>query len=109
MYTGLVYLFYLAPAYVLLLDASQTGITRRTFGIVCAALVGGAAVFEIAPLPYDPWRYYGSQGLKVGKFPIWWGFVNGQGLIPTTGGLFWLLKLLPEPRRVLTFPLMPPR
>ena len=108
MYIGLVYMFYLAPAYVLLLDAFQKGITRRTFGIVCAALVGGATVFEVTPLHYDLWRYYGSQGLKVGKFPIWWGFVNGQGLIATAVVLFGLLKLLPERRQFLIVPLMPP-
>jgi hypothetical protein len=108
MYIGLIYMFYLAPAYVLLLDAYQRGITRRQFGIVCAALVGGAALFEVVPLHYDLWRYYGSQGIQLGAGPIWWGFVNSQGIVGTTVVLYGLLKLLPERRWFLIVPLMPP-
>ncbi|HKN89797.1 MAG TPA: hypothetical protein VJ622_05915 [Acidimicrobiia bacterium] len=107
-YIGFVYMFYLAPGYVLLLDAFRKGISRRTLGIVCAGLAGGAAVFEILPLHYDLWRYYGSQGLKVGKYPIWWGFVNAQGLIGTAVVLFLLLKILPRRSQFLIVPLMPP-
>ena len=108
MYIGLIYMFYLAPGYVLLLDAFKRGMSRRAFAIVAAALCGGAAVFEIAPLHYDLWRYFGSQGLAIGKFPIWWGVVNGHGLIATAVALSFLLKILPERRQFLIVPLMPP-
>ena len=107
MYIGLVYMFYLAPAYVLLLDAYRRGITRRQFGVVCAVLVGGAAVFEIVPMHYDLWRYFGSQGIQLGDGPIWWGFANSQGIIGTSVVLFLLLRLLPERRQFLIVPLMP--
>jgi len=108
MYIGLVYMFYLAPAYVLLLDAYKRGITRRQFGIVCGVLVSGAALFEVVPMHYDLWRYFGSQGIQLGDGPIWWGFANGHAIIGTTVALSLLLKLLPERRHFLIVPLMPP-
>ncbi len=108
MYIGFVYMFYRAPGYVLLLDAFKKGITRRQFGIICGGLVVGAIVFEVVPLHYDLWRYFGSQGIKVGKGPIWWGFVNMQGIVGSAVVLSFLLRLLPARRQFLIVPLMPP-
>jgi hypothetical protein len=108
MYIGLVYMFYLAPAYVLLLDAFRRGITGRQFGVVCAAMAGGAVAFEYLPMHYDLWRYFGSQGLQIGDGVVWWGFANSHGIIGTAVVLSLLLKVLPERREFLIVPLMPP-
>jgi hypothetical protein len=108
MYIGLVYMFYLAPAYVLLLDAFKKGITRRQFGLVCGAMAVGAVAFEFVPMHYDLWRYFGSQGLQIGDGVVWWGFANSHGIIGTAVVLSLLLKVLPERRHFLIVPLMPP-
>ncbi len=108
MYIGLVFMFYLAPAYVLLLDAFKRGITRRQFGAVCAVMATGAFLFEYVPMHYDLWRYFGSQGLQIGDGVVWWGFANAHGIIGTAVVLSLLLKIVPERRQFLIIPLMPP-
>lgn len=43
-----------------------------------------SCALELVPLHFDLWRYYGSQPLKLGGFPIWWAFINGQAGITSS-------------------------
>jgi len=106
-YIGLTLMFYVAPAYLLLLNAFEKGISARSFGLVCGAMVTATFLFEFVPLHYDLWRYYGPQGLQLGDMPLWWGFVNAQGLVGTAVGLHFLRRLLPGRGLALVVPLMP--
>jgi hypothetical protein len=107
MYVGLIYLFYLTPAYVLLLDAFERGLAASRLLAIYGALVAGACVFEFLPLHYNLWRYYGSQGIQLGRVPIWWGFINVHGIVATAVALHFILKVLPRNRQFLVIPLMP--
>lgn len=108
MFVGLIYMFYLTPAYVLLIDAIHRGITARRLATVYGGLVTAACAFEFLPLHYDLWRYYGSQGVQIGDMPIWWAFINVHAVVATAVALSFLLKLLPAHRAFLVIPLMPP-
>jgi hypothetical protein len=106
-YVGLIYFFYLTPAYVLLLDAFERGLAAGRLLAIYGAMAVGALAFEFVPMHYDLWRYYGSQGLHVGEMPIWWGFINSQGVVATAVVLHLLLKVLPRNRQFVVIALMP--
>ena len=107
-YVGLIYFFYMTPAYVLLLDAFERGLAASRLLTIYIAMAVGALAFEYVPMHYDLWRYYGAQGLQVGEMPVWWGFINTHGVVATAVALHFLLKVLPRNRQFLIIPLMPP-
>jgi hypothetical protein len=106
-YIGLILMFYVAPAYLALLGMFDKGVTSRRFLLFCGAAVASTIVFEVVPMHYDLWRYYGPQGLQIGQVPLWWGFTNAHGLIGTAVLLHLPRRLLPERSLVLLVPLMP--
>ena len=106
-YIGLTLMFYVAPAYLALLTLFERGVAPRRFFQLCAALVVATFAFEFVPLHYDLWRYYGPQGLQLGRMPLWWGFVNAQGLVGTAVVLHLLRRVIPERGQALLVPLMP--
>jgi hypothetical protein len=106
-YIGLTLMFYVAPAYLALLGLFDKGITARRFLMLCGSAVAATIVFEVVPMHYDLWRYYGPQGVQFGQVPLWWGFVNAHGLVGTAVVLHLLRRVLPERGLVLLVPLMP--
>jgi hypothetical protein len=100
-------MFYVAPSYLWLLDLFRRGLTARRFGIMCAVMVVSTFLFELVPIHYDLWRYYGPQGISLGEAPLWWGFTNGHGLIGTAVVLHLLLRVVPANRQFMLVPLMP--
>jgi hypothetical protein len=106
-YIGLTLMFYVAPAYLLLLTLFEKGIAPRPFALLCGGIVAATVVFEFVPLHYDLWRYYGPQGLQLGAMPVWWGFVNAQGLVGTAVVVHLLRRRLPERSLALLVPLLP--
>ncbi len=106
-YIGLTLMFYVAPAYLALLTVFQRGIAPRAFALLCGGIVAATFLFEFVPLHYDLWRYYGPQGLQLGQMPLWWGFVNAQGLVGTAVVVHLLRKQLPERSLALLVPLLP--
>ena len=106
-YIGLTLMFYVAPAYLGLLTLLERGVTARRFAQLCGALVAATVLFEFVPLHYDLWRYYGPQGLQLGAMPLWWGFVNAQGLVGTAVVLHLLRRVLPGRSLAWLVPLMP--
>lgn len=106
-YIGLTLMFYVAPAYLALLGLFDKGVTSRRFLILCGTAVVATIVFEVVPMHYDLWRYYGPQGLQFGQVPLWWGFVNAHGLVGTAVLLHLLRRVLPERGLPLLVPLMP--
>lgn len=106
-YIGLILMFYVAPGYLALLGLFEKGITSRRFLTLCGAAVAATVVFEVVPMHYDLWRYYGPQGLQFGQVPLWWGFVNAHGLVGTAVVLHLLRRILPKPALPLLVPLMP--
>lgn len=106
-YIGLTLMFYVAPAYLALLGVFEKGIAPRRFYALCGVLVTATFLFEFVPLHYDLWRYYGPQGLQLGDMPLWWGFVNAQGLVGTAVVIHLLRRVLPERGLALLVPLLP--
>lgn len=106
-YIGLILMFYVAPAYLALLGLFDKGITTRRFLTFCGGAVAATLVFEVVPMHYDLWRYYGPQGLQFGQVPLWWGFTNAHGLVGTAVVLHLLRRVIPERGQVLLVPLMP--
>jgi len=106
-YIGLTLMFYVAPAYLALLGVFEKGIAPRRFFYLCGALVTATFLFEFVPLHYDLWRYYGPQGLQLGDMPLWWGFVNAQGLVGTAVVIHLLRRVLPDRALALLIPLLP--
>jgi hypothetical protein len=106
-YIGLTLMFYVAPAYLSLLGQFERGITSRRFLLFCGGAVAATLVFEVVPMHYDLWRYYGPQGVQFGQVPLWWGFNNAHGLIGTAVLLHLLRRMLPERALLLLIPLMP--
>jgi hypothetical protein len=103
-YIGLILMFYVAPAYLALLGVFDKGVTTRRFLLLCGS---ATIVFEVVPMHYDLWRYYGPQGVQFGQVPLWWGFLNAHGLIGTAVALFFLQRVLPGRALALLVPLMP--
>jgi hypothetical protein len=107
MYVGLIYMLYWAPGWLLLSDEFDKRPTRRRYWTICAGAVIGTCVFELIPLHFRLWQYYGTQPLRLGGFPLWWGFVNGHSIIASTVVFMLLLRVLPANRRWLLIVLMP--
>lgn len=108
MYIGLTYLFYMAPVYVTLIDFFKRGVTARRLVTVYLGMAAATVLFEVVPMHYDLWRYYGEQGPQAGKVPIWWGFVNSHGLLATAFVIYLLTLVLPRNRQALLIPLAGP-
>jgi hypothetical protein len=108
LYVGLIYMMYWAPAWLLLGEWFDAGMRARTFWAICAAAAVSTCAIELVPLHYDLWRYYGSQGLKLGGFPIWWAFINGQAVMTSSVAVWLLLKVIPRGRRLLLVVALPP-
>jgi hypothetical protein len=108
MYVGLIYMMYWAPAWLLLGRWFDAGLRPRTFWAICAIAAASTCAIELVPLHYDLWRYYGSQGLKLGGFPIWWAFINGQAVMTSSVVVWLLVKLLPRRRQFLLVVALPP-
>ena len=108
MYVGLIYMMYWAPAWLLLGERFEAGMRARTFWAICAVAAVATCAIELVPLHYDLWRYYGSQGLKLGGFPIWWAFINGQAVMTSSVAVWLLLKVIPGGRRFLLVVALPP-
>ncbi|MCW3014514.1 MAG: hypothetical protein JWO02_1606 [Solirubrobacterales bacterium] len=106
-YVGLIYLFYWAPMWLLLVDWFAAGIRVRTYWMLCGALVIGALVVDVIAIHYRLWVFYGQQPLRVGGMPVWWAFANSHALIASTVALSLLLKVLPRGRQFLLVGLMP--
>jgi hypothetical protein len=108
LYVGLIYMMYWAPAWLLLGEWFDRGMRARTFWAICAIAAVSTCAIELVPLHYDLWRYYGSQGPKLGGFPIWWAFINGQAVMTSAVAVWLLLRLLPRGRRILLVVALPP-
>ena len=106
-YIGLILMFYVAPAYLALLGLFEKGVTSRRFLTLCGVASAATLVFEVVPMHYDLWRYYGPQGLQFGQVPLWWGFTNAHGLIGTAVLLHLIRRALPERALPVLVPLMP--
>ena len=107
MYIGFIYLFYWAPAWLTMVDLLQRGITPRRYWALCGIMVVATCAIELIPLHFRMWQYYGSQPLRLGGFPLWWGFINGHSFIASSVVLVLLLRVLPANRRFLLVVLMP--
>jgi hypothetical protein len=107
MYIGLTYLFYWAPAWLLIVDQFRRGITRVRFWVTCGVMVVATCLIELVPLHFGLWTYYGQQPLRLGGFPLWWAFVNGHSFIASSVVLLLLLRLLPARRWFVLVPVMP--
>jgi hypothetical protein len=107
MYIGLTYMFYWAPAWLLIVKQFQRGTTVRVFWVICAAMLVATCAIELVPLHYHLWTYYGRQPLRIGGFPLWWAFVNGHSFIASAVALTLLLRVLPANRQFLLIPIMP--
>jgi hypothetical protein len=107
MYIGLTYMFYWAPAWLLILGHFQRGISVRAFWAVCGVMLVATCAIELVPLHFHLWTYYGQQPLRIGGFPLWWAFINGHSFIASSVVLVLLLRLLPANRRFLLVPIMP--
>ena len=96
-----------APADQAQLGRVEKGGTARRVRRFCGTAVAATIVFEVVPMHYDLWRYYGPQGIQIGQVPLWWGFVNAHGLVGTAVVLHLLRRGLPERALPLLIPLMP--
>jgi hypothetical protein len=108
MYVGLIYMMYWAPAWILLGEWFEAGMRPRTFWTICAVAAAATCAIELVPLHYDLWRYYGSQGVELGGFPIWWAFINGQAVVTSSVAVWLLSRLIPRGRRFLLVVALPP-
>jgi hypothetical protein len=76
-YIGPVYFFYFSAPVLWLMGRIRAGVSVRQWWRYYAIGVVVCTCFELIPLHYGWWKYYGdNQGLRVGGFPMWWWFTN---------------------------------
>jgi hypothetical protein len=72
-----VYLFYLSAPILWLMGRIRAGVTVRQWWRYYAVGVVLCTSFELIPIHYKWWAYYGdNQGLRTLGFPMWWWFAN---------------------------------
>ena len=76
-YIGPVYFFYFSATILWLMGRIRAGVTTRRWWTYYSVGVAACTSFELVPIHYGWWKYYGgNQGLRILGFPMWWWFVN---------------------------------
>jgi hypothetical protein len=101
-YIGPVYFFYFSATILWIMGRIRAGVTVRQWWRYYAVGVVVCTCFELIPIHYGWWKYYGAnQGLRILGFPMWWWFANPMCLF-AMATLFHFLR-----ERVLTDRLSP--
>lgn len=114
LYLVFVWMFYFTPAILLILNRCQKGMTATWFMTFYLATAVGAFVFEILPLHYHMWTYYGAQPFVINingflnfGFPLFYAFVNVVCVSLTGVAIHKVLPYLPGWKKIAIIPLMP--
>jgi len=76
-YIGPVYFVYFSVTILWIMGRIRAGVTVRQWWTYYAVGVVLCTSFELIPIHYGWWRYYGdNQALRVLGFPMWWWFAN---------------------------------
>ena len=105
-YLMLAWLWYFPPFVWQFKKMFDAGTPAHIWWKAYLGMAVGCTLFEIVPLHYGLWHYYGEQPLVFLKMPVWWGLVNPVAII---GPAFVFHKLgarLQGPRVVLAIPLL---
>jgi hypothetical protein len=101
-FIGAVYMFYLTAPILWLMGRLRAGVTARQWWRYYSVGVVACTGFELIPIHYGWWKYYGAnQGLRVLGFPMWWWFANPMCLF-LMAAIFHFLR-----QRVITDRLSP--
>ncbi len=76
-YIGAVYFFYFSATILWIMGRIRAGVTIRQWWRYYAVGVVVCTSFELIPIHYGWWKYYGdNQALRILGFPMWWWFAN---------------------------------
>ncbi|HKN39016.1 MAG TPA: hypothetical protein VJ456_07910 [Acidimicrobiia bacterium] len=91
-YIGPVYFFYFSAPILWLMGRIRAGVTTRQWWTYYSVGVVACTCFELIPIHYGWWKYYGAnQGLRVLGFSMWWWFANPMCLF-AMAALFHFLR-----------------
>lgn len=94
LYNALIYIFYWSGTVVYVVDQIERGITLNRWIALSAILMTSAFIFELIPIYFGMWKYYNTQPLQVGGFPLWWAFVNTHAAMGISVACYYLYRLL---------------
>jgi hypothetical protein len=80
-YLALAWLWYFGPFVWQFKKMFDAGTSAKIWWSVYIGAAIGCTVFEIAPLHFQLWHYYGNQPLRFMGMPVWWGLVNPIAII----------------------------
>lgn len=106
-YISLIWVFYWAGGVLFVAEMILGGVTLKRWMITGAVFVILAVLIEMIPIHYRMWTYYNVQPLRVGGFPVFWGFVNTSAVMGTAAAIVLLDRLLGNAERWLLVPLFP--
>ena len=105
-YLMLAWLWYFGPFVWFFKKLFDRGIPAAVWWKIYIGSAIGCTVFELLPLHYELWHYYGAQPLVLLKMPIWWGLVNPVAIIGPGYVFHRLGSYLQGPRVLLAIPLL---
>lgn len=80
-YLMLAWLWYFPPFVWIFKKMFDAGTAASVWWKAYIGMAIGCTLFEITPLHYELWHYYGEQPLVFMKMPVWWGLVNPVAII----------------------------
>ena len=80
-YLALAWLWYFGPFVWIFKKMFDARTPAKVWWLIYIGAAIGCTLFEITPLHFELWHYYGNQPLVFMKMPVWWGLVNPVAII----------------------------
>ncbi len=103
----LCYAFYFPPAMTWLVYKFQRGVSIRWLMTLFFLVAVSGGSFELLPIHYKAWLWYGDEVFKAFGYPLWAAFAAAGWFILPSILVFKALPYLPGWRRIGVIPLVP--
>jgi hypothetical protein len=94
LYVLYIYLFFFPTPFLLLIDRIEAGVTFKQWLSIAGFACISTVVFELLPLHYKVWTYYGYYPVKILDHPPIWGIMNAQSVLSGAAALALILRYL---------------
>jgi hypothetical protein len=107
LYVLYIYLFFFPTPFLLLIDRIEAGVSFKQWLMIAAGACVSTVVFELVPLHYKVWTYYGYYPLKILEHPPVWGIMNAQSVLGGAAALALILRWLKPSQHIYLIALVP--
>jgi hypothetical protein len=107
LYVLYIYLFFFPTPFLLLIDRIESGVTFKQWLLIAGGASVSTVVFELLPLHFKVWTYYGYYPLKILDHPPVWGIMNAQSVLSGAAALALILRKLKPAQHIYLIVIVP--